>query len=228
MGWALAGMMPPSLLATLLLLLTSQSVFPAAVVGTSSDGGVTLQPPDAASDEPPAGDVTDAERLLFASRSPTCTACQRMVLYLDETLLPRAFDEKAKRNTGAASRTGASDPSAYGRYEALVEEEVSRVCQVGREGCESRGRVALRVALHDAHWPALYREPMTGDFASSSSIESRCWCCGPFVPRPPPSSSARPSAARASGCWRCTRWGCTYTLNAVDPSRLKAPGFINP
>jgi hypothetical protein len=37
----------------------------------------------------------------------------------------------------------------------------------------------LRVALKDAHWSALYREPMTRDFASSSSNRCRCLWCGP-------------------------------------------------
>ena len=41
--------------------------------------------------------------------------------------------------------------------------------------------VWLCVALHDAHWPALHREPMTRDFVSSSS--NRCWClwCRPSL-----------------------------------------------
>jgi hypothetical protein len=39
--------------------------------------------------------------------------------------------------------------------------------------------VGLRVALHDAHWPALYREPMTCDFVSSSSNRCRCLWCRP-------------------------------------------------
>lgn len=140
--------MPALLLTTFLLLLTGRrtgsepTVNDAAAVGKSSggddDGGATGQRHASSSeDPPPAGDVTDAERALFASRSPACAACQRMVLHLDETLLPRALDEKAKRASAkiahraasSTSRAADADPSAYGRYEAMVEEEVSRACQ---------------------------------------------------------------------------------------------------
>jgi hypothetical protein len=34
--------------------------------------------------------------------------------------------------------------------------------------------VGLCVALHDAHWSAMYREPMTCDFVSSSSNQRSC------------------------------------------------------
>jgi hypothetical protein len=33
--------------------------------------------------------------------------------------------------------------------------------------------------LHDVHWSALYREPMTRAVASSSSNRRRCLWCGP-------------------------------------------------
>ena len=72
------------------------------IVGGGGGGGGS----DAAfpqQSEPPPGDVTDAERALFAARSPACTACQRVVLYLDEALLPRAFDEKAKHTPPRSS-----------------------------------------------------------------------------------------------------------------------------
>ena len=44
---------------------------------------------------------------------------------------------------------------------------------------EEAGEVGLRVALKDAHWSALYREPMTSDFVSSSSNGGYCLWCRP-------------------------------------------------
>jgi hypothetical protein len=38
----------------------------------------------------------------------------------------------------------------------------------------AKRKVGLCVASHDAHWPALYREPMTCDFVSSPSNWCRC------------------------------------------------------
>jgi hypothetical protein len=38
------------------------------------------------------------------------------------------------------------------------------------------------VALHDADWSALYREPMTCDFVSSPSNRCRCLWCRPSPP----------------------------------------------
>ena len=117
--------------ALLLLFLIACVSVEASVVGVGTgteDAAVTQQqqreeqPPP-----PPTGDVSDAERALFASRSPSCAACQRVVLHLDETLLPRAFDEKAKGGGGGGGSGKLS--SSYGRYEAMVEEEVSRACQ---------------------------------------------------------------------------------------------------
>ena len=67
------------------------------------------------------GDVTDAHRALFASRTPTCEACQLVACHLDETLLPRTFDERA--------RAGGASASSYGRFETMVEEEVSAACR---------------------------------------------------------------------------------------------------
>jgi hypothetical protein len=46
--------------------------------------------------------------------------------------------------------------------------------------------LGLRVALKDAHWSALCREPMTCDFVSSSA--NRCWC---LWCRPSPSAPAK-------------------------------------
>ena len=72
-----------------------------------------------------------------------------------------------------------------------------------REGC------LLRVALRDAHWPALCREPMTRDFVSSSSNRRcRLWC-RPSPPAPPPKQEVLACTARAK---TRPRWGCT----AVD------------
>ena len=64
--------------------------------------------------------VTDAARALFAARTPSCAACQRMVCHLDDVLLPRSFEERAK--------TRSSPSSGYGRFDAMVEEEVSASC----------------------------------------------------------------------------------------------------
>ena len=57
----------------------------------------------------------------FAQRSPSCVACQRAVAHLDENMLPRVFDERAK-----AARGGSS---AYGAFSKIIEEEVSAMCQ---------------------------------------------------------------------------------------------------
>jgi hypothetical protein len=42
--------------------------------------------------------------------------------------------------------------------------------------------VGLRVASKDARWSALYREPMTRDFVSSSSNRWHGLWCGPSPP----------------------------------------------
>ena len=67
------------------------------------------------------GELTDAHRALFASRTPACEACQLVACHLDETLLPRTFDERA--------RAGGASASSYGRFETMVEEEVSAACR---------------------------------------------------------------------------------------------------
>ena len=80
--------------------------------------------------------VTDAARALFAARTPSCAACQRMVCHLDDVLLPRSFEERAK--------TRSSPSSGYGRFDAMVEEEVSASCSASsiqlsrdaRKACE--------------------------------------------------------------------------------------------
>jgi len=140
--------MPPLLAAAVLLLLVAApSPFfcsLSAVKALPDVDGPTASPSPAATAEElnrgaqwerehgaPVGDVTDVERALFASRSAACAACQRMVLYLDETLLPRVFDARAKHARANTTPRAApsSDPSSYGRYDAMVEEEVSRACQ---------------------------------------------------------------------------------------------------
>lgn len=67
------------------------------------------------------GELTDAHCALFASRTPACEACQLVACHLDETLLPRTFDERA--------RAGGASASSYGRFETMVEEEVSAACR---------------------------------------------------------------------------------------------------
>jgi hypothetical protein len=55
--------------------------------------------------------------------------------------------------------------------------------------------VGLRVALHDAHWTALYRESMTRDLVPSSSNRCCCLWCGPS----PPSRAIGTTSMSASG-----------------------------
>jgi threonine aldolase len=54
----------------------------------------------------------------------------------------------------------------------LPNEYVDKCGEVGR---------GLHVALHDAHWSALYREPMTCASASSWSNRCRRLLCGPSL-----------------------------------------------
>ena len=71
--------------------------------------------------DPPEGEPTDLEREMFHQRTPSCIVCQRAVHYLDENLLVKILDERAKDRS-------VNDPANYGRIEAIVEDEVSKVC----------------------------------------------------------------------------------------------------
>ena len=71
--------------------------------------------------DPPEGEPTDLEREMFQQRTPSCIVCQRAVHYLDENLLVKILDERAKDRS-------VNDPANYGRIEAIVEDEVSKVC----------------------------------------------------------------------------------------------------
>ena len=71
--------------------------------------------------DPPEGEPTDLEREMFHERTPSCIVCQRAVHYLDENLLVKILDERAKDRS-------VNDPANYGRIEAIVEDEVSKVC----------------------------------------------------------------------------------------------------
>jgi hypothetical protein len=87
-------------------------------------------------------------------------------------------EEVAGSNPGGSKEEGSAESSkergATGAATLGTTAESSTVAQDAME-------VGLRVALHDAYWSALYREPRTCDFASSSS--NRCWClwCGPSL-----------------------------------------------
>ena len=64
---------------------------------------------------------TDGPRARDVPRgTPSCIVCQRAVHYLDENLLVKILDERADRSV--------NDPANYGRIEAIVEDEVSKVC----------------------------------------------------------------------------------------------------
>ena len=78
----------------------------------------------------------------FAQRSPSCVACQRAVAHLDENMLPRVFDERAK-----AARGGSS---AYGAFSKIIEEEVSAMCQAQTIQMERDTRKAC-VRMLDSH-----------------------------------------------------------------------------
>lgn len=71
--------------------------------------------------DPPEGEPTEHEREMFHERTPSCIVCQRAVHYLDENLLVKILDERAKDRS-------VNDPANYGRIEAIVEDEVSKVC----------------------------------------------------------------------------------------------------
>ena len=78
----------------------------------------------------------------FARRSPSCVACQRAVAHLDENMLPRVFDERAK-----AARGGSS---AYGTFSEIIEEEVSAMCRAQTIQMERDTRKAC-VRMLDSH-----------------------------------------------------------------------------
>lgn len=78
----------------------------------------------------------------FAQRSPACVACQRAVAHLDENMLPRVFDERAK-----AARGGSSE---YGTFSKIIEEEVSGMCRAQTIQMERDTRKAC-VRMLDSH-----------------------------------------------------------------------------
>ena len=81
-------------------------------------------------------------REIFAHRSPACVACQRAVAHLDENMLPRVFDERAR-----AARVGSS---AYGTFSKIIEEEVSAMCRAQTIQMERDTRKAC-VRMLDSH-----------------------------------------------------------------------------
>ena len=81
-------------------------------------------------------------REIFAHRSPACVACQRAVAHLDENMLPRVFDERAK-----AARGGSS---VYGTFSEIIEEEVSAMCRAQTIQMERDTRKAC-VRMLDSH-----------------------------------------------------------------------------
>jgi hypothetical protein len=74
----------------------------------------------------------------------------------------------------------------------------------------------LCVALHDAHWPAMYRGPMTRDFLSSWSNRCCRWWC-----RPSPSPRARVDTAHTEPARtgqkkeRAVGKGCDWTTPTI-------------
>jgi pimeloyl-ACP methyl ester carboxylesterase len=71
--------------------------------------------------------------------------------------------------------------------------------------------VGLRVASHDAHWPALHRELMTRDLApSSSNRRRRLLRCGPS----PPDGCCNPA--------------CVFALCDIYPNHTLVPRFTCP
>jgi hypothetical protein len=69
-------------------------------------------------------------------------------------------------------------PDAFGEPQFLPVDQLPMITNSYAAVLALLGRVyvmaGLRAALHDAHWSALYREPMTCDFVSSSSNRCRC------------------------------------------------------
>jgi hypothetical protein len=63
------------------------------------------------------------------------------------------------------------------------EEWKAEASKYEESGCPATPvEAGLCVALSDAHWPALHREPMTCDFVSSSSNRCCCLWCRPLPP----------------------------------------------
>ena len=76
---------------------------------------------------------------MFHERTPSCIVCQRAVHYLDENLLVKILDERAKDRS-------VNDPANYGRIEAIVEDEVSKVCSA--QGIQLDKNLRKRVRRH--------------------------------------------------------------------------------
>ena len=87
-------------------------------------------------DEPPADtEPTDIERELFHTRTTSCAVCQRAVMYLDEHLLVRILDERARS-------ISPNDPANYGRLETIVEDEIGKVCSASGIRLDKKARNA--------------------------------------------------------------------------------------
>jgi hypothetical protein len=87
-------------------------------------------------DDPPADtEPTDIERELFHTRTTSCAVCQRAVMYLDEHLLVRILDERARS-------ISPNDPANYGRLETIVEDKIGKVCSASGIQLDKKARNA--------------------------------------------------------------------------------------